>query len=144
MRTMKTFQTTIDIRGDAAAVWAVLTDLDQYPVWNSTVERVEGRIAPGSRLTIYPKVNPGRAFPLTVTDWAQPERMTWHGGMPLGLFAGARTFQLTPVDRGLVRFTMRETYSGLLAPLITRSIPDLQPAFEQFAADLRRRVERAA
>jgi hypothetical protein len=141
---MKAFQTTINIRGDTASVWAVLTDLAQYPVWNSTVDRVEGRIAPGSRLTVYVKVNPGRAFPLTVTDWAPPERMTWHGGMPLGLFAGERTFELAPQERGLVRFTMRETYSGLLAPLITRSIPDLQPAFEQFAADLKRRVEGAA
>jgi hypothetical protein len=39
---------------------------------------------------------------------------------------------------------MREEFSGLLAPLIARSIPDLQPAFDRFAADLKRRTERAA
>jgi hypothetical protein len=38
---------------------------------------------------------------------------------------------------------MREEFRGLLAPLITRSIPDLQPAFDTFAADLKRRAERA-
>jgi hypothetical protein len=32
---------------------------------------------------------------------------------------------------------MAEEYSGLLAPLISRSIPDLQPAFNAFASDLK-------
>jgi hypothetical protein len=32
---------------------------------------------------------------------------------------------------------MREEFSGLLAPLIERSIPDLQPSFEKFADGLR-------
>lgn len=36
---------------------------------------------------------------------------------------------------------MDEAFSGLLAPLITRSIPDLQPAFDTFATDLKRRAE---
>jgi hypothetical protein len=39
---------------------------------------------------------------------------------------------------------MREEFSGLMAPLITRSIPDLQPAFDQFAADLKARAEAKA
>ena len=38
---------------------------------------------------------------------------------------------------------MEETYRGPLAPLIARSIPDLQPAFDAFAADLKRRAEAA-
>jgi hypothetical protein len=32
-------------------------------------------------------------------------------------------------------------YSGLMAPLIVRSIPDLQPSFNTFAANLKRRAE---
>lgn len=36
---------------------------------------------------------------------------------------------------------MDESYSGFLAPLITKSIPDLQPDFDTFAADLKRRAE---
>ena len=39
---------------------------------------------------------------------------------------------------------MREEFSGLLAPLITRSIPDLQPSFDRFTADLKSRAERSA
>ena len=50
---------------------------------------------------------------------------------------------LTPTGDGAVEFTMSEVYTGPLASLITRSIPDLQPAFAQFAADLKRRAETA-
>jgi len=68
--------------------------------------------------------------------------MVWLGGMPLRfLFKGERTFTLTPVDGG-VEFTMEEVFDGLLAGLITKSIPDLQPAFDEFAACLKREAER--
>jgi hypothetical protein len=38
---------------------------------------------------------------------------------------------------------MREVYSGVMAPMITGSIPDLQPAFDEFAAALKRQAEGA-
>ena len=45
----------------------------------------------------------------------------------------------------VVRITaMREVFSGLMAPLISRSIPDLQPSFVEFAAALKQRVENGA
>ena len=69
--------------------------------------------------------------------------MVWTGGMPLGLFKGVRTFSLTPKGGG-VEFTMTEVFSGLMAPLITRSIPDLQPSFEEFAAALKRQAEKGS
>jgi hypothetical protein len=36
---------------------------------------------------------------------------------------------------------MQEVFSGLFSPMIERSLPDLQPAFDEFAADLERRAE---
>jgi hypothetical protein len=141
---MKSFATSITIRARPETVWALLTDAAGFPQWNSTVEKIEGRIAAGEKVTVYAKVSPGRAFPLTVTEFAPPQRMVWAGGMPLGLFTGTRSFTLAPTADGGVRFAMGETYGGLLAPLITRSIPDLQPAFDTFAADLKHRAEGAA
>ena len=63
--------------------------------------------------------------------------------MPLGLFSGTRRYTLEPGEGGRTTFTMAETYAGPLSPLVTRSIPDLQPAFEAFAAGLRRDAEAA-
>jgi hypothetical protein len=144
MQRMKSFAASITIRARPEAIWALLTDAAGYRQWNSTVERIVGRIAPGEKVTVYSKASPGRAFPLTVTEFTPPRKMIWSGGMPLGLFTGTRSYTLTPASGGEVAFAMREEFHGLLAPLITRSIPDLQPAFEAFAADLKRRAEQAA
>jgi hypothetical protein len=78
-----------------------------------------------------------------VVAFDAPKRMVWRGGMPLGLFKGERIFELRPTDAGGVEFAMREDYTGWLAPLITQSIPDLQPAFDEFAACLEARAERS-
>ena len=60
------------------------------------MERVNGRIAPGEKITVRSRANPGRAFPVKVTEFDPGRRMTWSGGMPLGLFKGVRTFTLAP------------------------------------------------
>lgn len=134
---MKSFATTTSIRAPIERIWSLLTDAAGYAAWNSTVEQVDGRIALGEKITVRTKISPGRAFPLTVTEFDPNRRMVWTGGMPLGLFLGTRTYLLTPRSAGDIEFSMREEFSGLLAPLITRSIPDLQPSFDQFAVDLK-------
>lgn len=138
---MKSFSTSTSINASPEKIWAILTDAPRYPKWNPTVTKVDGRIAPGERVTVHVTINPGRAFPVTVAAFEPPARMVWSGGMPLGLFTGVRTFTLTPRRDGAVDFAMREEYTGVMAPLIGRSIPDLQPAFDAFAAALKREAE---
>ena len=138
---MKSFSTRTTIRATPEAVWALLTDAPNYPAWNNTVTAVDGRIAPGEKVTVHAKVSPGRSFPVNVSTFEAPRKMVWSSGMPLGLFTGARTYTLTPKGEGEVEFDMTELYTGLFAPLITRSIPDLQPAFDEFAACLKARAE---
>ncbi|MEP7026518.1 MAG: hypothetical protein ABJB47_22495, partial [Actinomycetota bacterium] len=70
-----------------------------------------------------------------------PGRLQFTGGMPLGLFRGERTYALSPDGRGGTSFQMREQYTGLMLPLIWRSMPDLQPSFDQFARGLKQRAE---
>ena len=137
---MKKFETTIEIKAAPDKVWSILTNAEAYPNWNSTVEKVDGQIALGQKVTVYAKATPGRAFPLKVSEFDPSKKMVWSGGMPLGLFTGMRTYTLTPKGSSVV-FNMREEFNGLMAPLITRSIPDLQPAFDTFAADLKKRAE---
>jgi hypothetical protein len=138
---MKPFATRVSIAAEPRVIWALLTDAQRYPEWNRTVDRVEGRIALGEQVTVYAKTAKGRAFPVKVVAMDAPQRMVWRGGMPFGLFTGERTFVVRPVGPAGAEFEMREEYTGLLAPLITRSIPDLQPAFDEFAACLKARAE---
>ena len=106
------------------------------------MERVDGRIAAGEKITVRSHANPGRAFPVKVTEFDPGRRMTWSGGMPLGLSKGVRTFTLAPGTDGTTRFAMREEYTGPLLPMIWRSMPDLGPSFRQFANGLKQRAER--
>jgi hypothetical protein len=139
---MKEFKTAISIRSTPDKIWSILTDAPAYPSWNTSVNQVEGAIALGEKITVRPKINPKQAFPVKVAAFEPAKRMVWRGGMPIGaLFKGERTFTLTPSQSGEVEFTMHEIFSGLFAPLITKSIPDLQPAFEEFAACLKKRAE---
>lgn len=138
---MKSFSTSIIINAPPERVWAILTDATGWTEWNTTINRLEGRIAPGEQVTVYTKLNPGRAFPAKVTEFVPGRRMVWSGGMPLGLFKGERTYTLTELPDRRTEFAMQEVFTGLMSPLITKSIPDLQPAFDEFAAALKKRAE---
>jgi hypothetical protein len=141
---MRFYEASSTIAAEPDAIWAILIDAAAYPTWDSGVERVEGTIAPGETITVVSAVNPGRAFPVKVTEFEPGRSMTWSGGMPLGVFKGVRTFALVPENGGGTRFTIREEYTGPLLPLIWLSMPDLQPSFDQFAAGLKERAERGA
>src|SRR4051812_42018003 len=115
---MKMFQVSALIGAPADSIWAILTDASRYTAWNPTVDQVEGRIALGETVTVHAKLNPGRAFPVKVTEFVPGRKMIWTGGLPLGLFRGERTFTLTERGNGTVEFRMTEAFRGLLSPLI--------------------------
>ena len=137
---MKHYDASATIDAPPEQVWAILTDAPAYAQWDSGVQEVEGPIAPGEKIKVVSEANPKRAFPVKVTELVPGRRMTWTGGMPLGLFKGVRTFTLAPEGAG-TRFAVREEYTGPLLPLIWRSLPDLVPSFEQFARGLKARAE---
>ena len=138
---MRYYEATSTIAASPEAVWAVLSDGVSWPRWDSGVDAVEGRIAMGETLKIRSQAAPGRAFPVKVTAFAPPARLRFSGGMPLGLFRGVRTYEVSGDAGGEVAFRMREEYSGPLLPLIWRSMPDLGPSFQRFATGLKQRVE---
>jgi uncharacterized protein YndB with AHSA1/START domain len=131
-----------EIAAPVERVWRLLADPGSYARWNESLVSIEGQIVEGGTVRLVPRVNPGRTFKLHVSDVQVPTRMTWSDGMPLGLFRGVRTFELA--DRGgSTAFSMREVYSGPLAGLIGRSIPDMTESFEQFADGLKAAAESA-
>ncbi|MDH5327789.1 MAG: SRPBCC domain-containing protein [Gammaproteobacteria bacterium] len=140
---MKSFSTTIKITAPTEKVWGILTNITEWSHWNTTIENIEGSVSNGSKVTVRAKAIPERAFSLTVSDFIPNESMVWSGGIPLGLFTGKRTYTIARDDNNATIFSMTETFTGLLAPLITRSIPDLQPTFDEFSNCLKQRAESA-
>jgi hypothetical protein len=138
---MKSYEAKATITAEPSAIWSILTDAPGYASWDSGVRSVDGQIVPGGRIKVVSEANPGRSFPVRVTEFEPGRRMTWSGGMPLGLFRGVRTFTLEPDGNGRTEFTVREEYTGPLLPVIWRSMPDLGPSFKQFAEGLKARAE---
>jgi len=136
---MLAFEATTVINASAEAIWNVLTDVQNWAQWEPNVTKVEGNAAQGEQITVHTSFSE-RAFPVTVSEFVPEKRMVWSSGMPLGLFKGARTFTLTPVDDG-IEVKTREEFSGLLLPLFRGQIGDLQPTFDAFAAALKAKVE---
>jgi hypothetical protein len=138
---MKFYEATALINASPDVIWSILTDAPHLSQWDSGIERVEGRIAPGETIKVFSKASPGRAFPVVVSDFQPGRGMRWSGGMPLGLFKGVRTFTLSPSPDGKTRFAMREEYTGPLLGMMWKSMPDLGPSFQQFASGLKQQAE---
>ncbi len=135
------FRVQRTIAASPARIWSLLTDVDGYPQWNPSVISLHGRIAAREKIELVSVVNPKRTFSLTVSQVEPARGMVWSDGMPLGLFRGSRTFSLRPLENGDTAFAMEEVYTGALAPMISRSIPDLTESFAQFADGLKAAAE---
>lgn len=140
---MLQYSATTTINASPETVWRILTDANGYTAWDPGMTRLEGTIAPGEKLVIHAKIAPDRAFTPVVSVFEPARKMVWSSGMPPGLFRGERTFTLTPSGDGSTEFTLQETFSGLMLPLIGRSIPDMTQTFEDFVAGLKRAAESA-
>ena len=132
---------TREIDATPQVIWELLTRASGYPDWNPAVLGIEGEIAEGATIGLISIVNPDRQFKLKVSEVEDPRHMVWSDGMPLGLFRGTRSFDVVPRRDGTSEFRMEEVYTGLMAPLITRSIPDMTESFEMFADGLKAAAE---
>ncbi|RBY84047.1 hypothetical protein DQ241_18465 [Blastococcus sp. TF02A-30] len=138
---VRSFEASTRIDAAPGAVWAALVDVGGWRDWASGVDRVDGTVALGERLTIYATMIRNRPFPVTVTEIRPAESMRWRGGLPLGLAVIERVYRLDPQDDGGTVLTVREDHTGPLAPLWDRTTPDLNPSFRQFCAGIKALTE---
>ena len=139
---MTVYETMVVINAPPERVWQVLTDAPAYHEWNPEIIGVEGEMGLGKRIVARVRLGDGalRRVPMRVSRFEVPSRMEWLGGLPLRLFVGRRTFTVTPRSGGS-EFRLHLEMSGLLSPLISKSVGDRQPEVESFSAALKRRVE---
>jgi hypothetical protein len=108
------------------------------------ITRIDGRLALGATVRAHVRLGSGavRAVPQRIVAFSPPDRMEWVGGLPLGLFVGRRIYTVTPRSTG-AEFRLHVQMSGLLAPLILKSVGDRQPELDRFSQALKGRVERS-
>ena len=142
-------RTFVDIDAQPERVWAVLTDVPAYPTWNPFVVSAEGEFAVGQRLSL--RLPPlAAAFRVTLRPTvleATPHRRLQFRlrlarlGIP-GLFDSEQTLTITPRDGGGVRLWEEARFSGVLVPLLTRSLNRRgSQAFSDMNDALKARIE---
>jgi uncharacterized protein YndB with AHSA1/START domain len=126
-----TYSVSVDIDASKEKIWELLTDAKGFPKWNSTVDKIEGDIALGNKITVYMKAMPDKGFPVSVIEFKQPSKMVWKDD------TGVRTYSLRESGTGLTTFSMVEVLAIEIAP----NVPDMRPTFVQYGVDLRRAAQ---
>ncbi|MEO3858263.1 SRPBCC domain-containing protein [Acrocarpospora sp. B8E8] len=140
---MHTIDTGLIIKAAPAEVWAVIADFGSYAEWNPFILRAEGEAVEGStlRLHIRPPGEKGMTHQPTVLIAEPARRLCWLGKVSVpGLFAARHEFILEPIDEG-TRFRHREVFTGLLVPLLRRTLRRTETGFELLNQALKKRVE---
>jgi len=122
---MHTLETQVEIDARPERVWAVLVDFAAYPRWNPFVRTIEGQPAVGASLTVQIQPPGGRAmrFRPKLLTFDPGREMRWIGRVLLpGVFDGEHVLRIEPLGEGRVRFHQNEHFSGLLVPLMRRSL----------------------
>ena len=144
VKTRSTFRMSCSVATEIAApverIWRILCDAPNYTKWNSTLSSLEGTISLGGRVKMTVPQVPGRTFKVQVSEFEPNRRMVWRDGFA-PMFQGVRTFVLEPTGGSRTVFRMTEEFSGLMLPMIAGSLPDFQPIFERYAADLKGAAE---
>lgn len=137
---MKTYRAKTTIHASPEKIWGILTDAQGYPAWDESLERIDGELKLGERVTFLTKLS-AQAFPVKVTVFEPGKKLVLTGGMPLGLFKSERTHKIAVIEEGKTAFHTQENFSGLLLPLFGKNIPDLTENFERFVAALKKQAE---
>ncbi len=145
---MKELRTEIDIEAPAERVWQILTDFTSYPEWNPFVRRISGEAQEGAQLEVYLQASGARGMTFRPTVLkAEPSReFRWRGKLFIqGLFDGEHVFEIEQLAENRVRFVQRESFRGLLTPMLLRMLEnDTRRGFEEMNAALKSRAEAAA
>jgi hypothetical protein len=142
---MREIATEIEIGASADRVWQILTDFPRFPEWNPLIRSVHGKAAEGAKLKILVE-SPGRkpmAFKPRVTRVVPGQEFRWLGRLIVpGVFDGEHIFEISPRGDDRVRFVHRECFSGVLVPILWKSMDvSTRRGFEAMNEALRKKAE---
>ncbi len=113
---MATFVQKASIQAPIERVWAVLSDIERWPEWTTSVKSAralgDGPPRVGARYRLeQPKLEPAE---FTITEWRAPYSFTWGMKSPGIAAVAMHTLSERP---GGCEVELRLTFSGWLAPI---------------------------
>jgi len=142
---MRTIQTEILIDAPPEAVWSVLTQFETYPAWNPFIVNIQGARTEGGRLDVllHPPGGSAMTFRPIILRWNENQELRWKGKLLVPvLFDGAHYFCIEKSANGKSRFLHGEKFSGVLVPLLWKSLePKTRAGFDAMNRALKTVVE---
>lgn len=123
----KELKSQIEIQASPARVWEILSDFKSYREWNPFIIYILGEARVGTNLNM--KIRPARSrtwdFRPKVLISDPPKELRWLGSLWIrGLFDGEHIFTIQTLFDNRISFIQREEFSGILVPLVPRSLWD--------------------
>lgn len=142
---MKTIETNIVIISTPEKIWDVLTNFEEYELWNPFMTKVVGNASLGSKIEVNIKTISGknRSYYPIITKCETNKELRWKGKSFLpGVFNGERVFVLEKSDDGKVSFSHKEIFSGLGVKLVGNKLDEnLREGFVRMNEALKVRAE---
>lgn len=124
---MKTIETNIVIDSTPEKIWDVLTNFEEYELWNPFMTKVVGNASLGSKIEVNIKTISGknRSYYPIITKCKTNKELRWKGKSFLpGVFDGERVFVLEKADDDKVTFSHKEIFSGLGVRLVGNKLDE--------------------
>lgn len=142
---MKTIETNIVIDSTPEKIWDVLTNFEEYELWNPFMTKVVGNASLGSKIEVNIKTISGknRSYYPIITKCETNKELRWKGKSFLpGVFDGERVFVLEKSGDDKVSFSHKEIFSGLAVKLVGNKLDEnLREGFVRMNEALKVRAE---
>jgi hypothetical protein len=142
---LKTIETNIVIDSTPERIWDVLTNFEEYELWNPFMTKVVGNASLGSKIEVNIKTISGknRSYYPIITKCETNKELRWKGKSFLpGIFDGERVFVLKKSDDDKVSFSHKEIFSGLGVKLVGNKLDEnLREGFVRMNEALKVRAE---
>ncbi|MES2617144.1 MAG: SRPBCC domain-containing protein [Bacteroidota bacterium] len=141
----QTIKTQIIIQATPEKVWQMLTNFENYPLWNPFIKSISGDKTVGAILEarIEPPGASGMTFKPKVLAFTPNKEFRWLGHFIIpGLFDGEHQFIITDNGDGSITFQQNENFKGLLVPFFKKLLSQNTPeGFRQMNEALKSIVE---
>jgi hypothetical protein len=115
----KKIETEITIHASPEKIWKILSDFQNYPVWNPFITEIQGSVEEGNQIQVKIEPKDGKAmiFKPVVLSKKENKELKWLGKLLFkGIFDGEHRFELIDNKNGTTRFIQSENFSGVLVP----------------------------
>jgi hypothetical protein len=142
---LKAIETHIIVDCTPEKIWDILTNFEEYELWNPFMTKVEGDAKLGAKIKVQIRTMRGkqRIYHPIITRFEINKELRWKGKSFLpGIFDGERIFLIDKTADNEVAFFHKELFSGLGVKLVGNKLDEsLGEGFEKMNLALKKRAE---